>query len=102
MPSGWSSATTPRPPRNAATGASSSAAVRTLAEELDAPVAAFRGGRGVVAEDHPLGISSYGAYRLWADTDVVIGIGTRLEMPYMRWADTRTIIIDRPPAPPYL
>jgi acetolactate synthase-1/2/3 large subunit len=77
------------------------AAVRTLAEELDAPVAAFRGGRGVVAEDHPLGISSYGAYRLWADTDVVIGIGTRLEMPYMRWPEIR-IIIDRPPAPPHL
>jgi acetolactate synthase I/II/III large subunit len=77
------------------------AAVRTLAEELDAPVAAFRGGRGVVAEDHPLGISSYGAYRLWADTDVVIGIGTRLEMPYMRWPEIRTII-DRPPAPPHL
>jgi acetolactate synthase I/II/III large subunit len=77
------------------------AAVRTLAEELDAPVAAFRGGRGVVAEDHPLGISSYGAYRLWADTDVVIGIGTRLEMPYMRWPEMRTII-DRPAAPPHL
>jgi acetolactate synthase I/II/III large subunit len=77
------------------------AAVQALAEELDAPVAAFRGGRGVVAEDHPLGISSYGAYRLWADTDVVIGIGTRLEMPYMRWAGMRTII-DRPPAPPHL
>jgi len=77
------------------------AAVRTLAEELDAPVAAFRGGRGVVAEDHPLGISSYGAYRLWADTDVLIGIGTRLEMPYMRWPEMRTII-DRPPAPPHL
>jgi acetolactate synthase I/II/III large subunit len=77
------------------------AAVRALAEELDAPVAAFRGGRGVVAEDHPLGISSYGAYRLWADTDVVIGIGTRLEMPYMRWAGMRTII-DRPAAPPHL
>jgi acetolactate synthase I/II/III large subunit len=78
-----------------------SEAVLMLAEELDAPVAAFRGGRGVVAEDHPLGVSSYGAYRLWADTDAVIGIGTRLEMPYMRWADMMSII-DRPTAPPHL
>jgi len=78
-----------------------SEAVRTLAEELHAPVAAFRGGRGVVAEDHPLGISSYGAYRLWGDTDALIGIGTRLEMPYMRWAGMMTLI-DRPPAPPHL
>jgi len=76
-------------------------AVLMLAEELDAPVAAFRGGRGVVAEDHPLGISSYAAYRLWADTDAVIGIGTRLEMPYMRWAGMMTLI-DRPTAPPHL
>ena len=36
-------------------------AVRALAEDLDAPVAAFRGGRGVMPEDHPLGISSYAA-----------------------------------------
>jgi acetolactate synthase I/II/III large subunit len=78
-----------------------SEAVLMLAEELAAPVAAFRGGRGVVAEDHPLGISSYAAYRLWADTDVLIGIGTRLEMPYMRWADMMNII-DRPTAPPHL
>jgi acetolactate synthase I/II/III large subunit len=78
-----------------------SEAVLMLAEELAAPVAAFRGGRGVVAEDHPLGISSYAAYRLWADTDVLIGIGTRLEMPYMRWADMMNMI-DRPTAPPHL
>ena len=40
-------------------------AVRALAEELDAPVAAFRGGRGIVPEDHALGISSYAAFKLW-------------------------------------
>jgi acetolactate synthase I/II/III large subunit len=78
-----------------------SEAVRRLAEELNAPVAAFRGGRGVLAEDHPLGISSYAAFRLWADTDAVIGIGTRLELPYMRWASMMTVI-DRPSAPPHL
>jgi len=33
-----------------------------------------------------LGVSSYAAYRLWEKTDVLIGIGSRLEMPYMRWA----------------
>src|SRR5262245_52292571 len=61
------------------------AAVLALAELLGAPVAAFRGGRGVVPEDHPLAVSSYAAYRLWPETDVLIGIGSRLEMPYMRW-----------------
>lgn len=75
--------------------------VLALAEALDAPDAAFRGGRGVVAEDHPLGLSSYAAHRLWAGTDVLLGIGTRLEMPYMRWAGMMSCI-QRPEAPPLL
>jgi acetolactate synthase-1/2/3 large subunit len=61
------------------------AAILALAERLDAPVAAFRGGRGIVAETHPLGLSSAAAHALWPETDVVIGIGSRLEMPTMRW-----------------
>lgn len=78
-----------------------SAEILALAEALDAPVAAFRGGRGVVAEDHPLGLSSYAAWRLWPEVDVLVGIGSRLEMPYMRWADMMSLI-DRPSAPPHL
>jgi acetolactate synthase-1/2/3 large subunit len=74
-------------------------AIRALAEALDAPVAAFRGGRGVVSENHPLGVSSYAAYRLWPDTDALIGIGTRLEMPFMRWTGMMKLV-DRPVSPP--
>jgi acetolactate synthase-1/2/3 large subunit len=77
------------------------AAVGALAEELNAPVAAFRGGRGVVAEDHLLGVSSFAAYRMWPETDVLIGIGSRLEMPYMRWTGMMALI-DRPQPPPLL
>ena len=76
-------------------------AVLALAEELGAPVAAFRSGRGIVAEDHPLGLSSYAAFRLWPEVDTLIGIGTRLEMPYMRWSGMMKLI-DRPEAPPQL
>jgi acetolactate synthase I/II/III large subunit len=78
-----------------------SGAVLALAEALNAPVAAFRGGRGVVSEDHPLGVSSYAAFRLWPETDVLIGVGTRLEMPYMRWTGMMSLI-DRPAPPPVL
>jgi len=78
-----------------------SAAVHALAEELDAPVAAFRGGRGIVAEDHELGVSSYAAFRLWPETDALVAIGTRVEMPYMRWTGMMSLI-DRPQAPPHL
>ena len=59
--------------------------VRRLAEMLGAPVTAFRSGRGVIAEDHALGMSSVAARKLWKSTDLLIGIGSRLEMPYMRW-----------------
>ena len=78
-----------------------SAAVRALAEALDAPVAALRGGRGVMPEDADLGISSYAAWKLWPETDVLVGIGSRLEMPYMRWEGMMKLV-DRPAAPPHL
>jgi acetolactate synthase I/II/III large subunit len=78
-----------------------SAAVAELAEALPAPVTAFRGGRGVLAEDHALAISSYAAFRLWPDVDLLLGIGTRLELPYMRWTGMMRLI-DRPSPPPHL
>lgn len=62
------------------------AAVRRLSAKISAPVAALRGGRGVVPEDAELGISSYAAKLLWPDVDLLIGIGSRLELPYMRWS----------------
>ncbi len=74
-------------------------AIQALAERLDAPVAAFRGGRGIVPEDHPLGISSYAASLLWSETDVVLGIGTRLEMPTMRWTGMMTLVEEIAPSP---
>jgi acetolactate synthase-1/2/3 large subunit len=61
--------------------------VRALAERLQAPVTAFRSGRGIVAEDHALGVAAVAARELWEDVDVLLGIGSRLEMPYMRWQD---------------
>ena len=78
-----------------------SEAVRALAEALDAPVAAFRGGRGVMPEDHALGVSSYAAYRLWPEIDALVAIGTRAEMPYMRWTGMMSLV-ERPQAPPHL
>ena len=59
--------------------------VHALAQTLTAPVTAFRSGRGVVAEDEALGIASVAARELWDDVDVAVGIGSRLEMPFMRW-----------------
>jgi acetolactate synthase-1/2/3 large subunit len=57
-----------------------------LAELIDAPVVAFRSGRGIVSNAHELGLTMAAAYKLWPRTDLMIGIGTRLELPTMsRW-----------------
>ena len=70
--------------------------VRELAEMLGASVTSFRSGRGVVSEDSDWGISSAAAHLLWPETDLLIGIGSRLEMQYMRW-ESMAHYIDRPP-----
>jgi acetolactate synthase-1/2/3 large subunit len=59
--------------------------VLELAELIDAPVVAFRSGRGIVSNAHELGLTMAAAYRLWPQTDLIIGIGTRLELPTWRW-----------------
>jgi len=57
-----------------------------LAELIDAPVVAFRSGRGIVSNAHELGLTMAAAYRLWPHTDLMIGIGTRMELPTtFRW-----------------
>ena len=48
-----------------------------LAEMIDAPVVAFRSGRGIVSNAHELGLTMAAAYKLWPNTDLMIGIGTR-------------------------
>ena len=73
-----------------------------LAEMLDAPAVAFRSGRGIVSNAHELGLTMAAAYKLWPTTDLMIGIGTRLELPTMsRWpyqpAGLKSIRIDIDP-----
>ena len=77
------------------------AEVLALAEKLNAPVTSFRGGRGIVPADHPLAMSSYAAWQLWEQTDCVIGIGSRMEMIYMRWMGMGSRIVE-PEAPPHV
>jgi acetolactate synthase-1/2/3 large subunit len=73
-----------------------------LAELIDAPVVAFRSGRGIVSNAHELGMTFASAYEVWPQTDLVIGIGTRLELTAWRWPyrpdGQKTIRIDIDPA----
>lgn len=77
------------------------AEVTALAERLQAPVVAFRSGRGIVSNDHPLGFTSAEGFEVWADTDVLLAIGTRQELVWTRWPDRpeglRTINLDIDP-----
>ncbi len=71
------------------TGAQDAApAVRRLAELLQAPVSTRRMGHGVVDETDPLFAPMGLAHRLWADTDLVLGIGSRIEFPLLQWGTT--------------
>jgi len=61
--------------------------VLELAELLQAPVVSFRSGKGVVSSEHHLGFSCAEGFERWAQTDVLIGIGSRLELQWFRWPD---------------
>jgi acetolactate synthase I/II/III large subunit len=66
---------------------SATAQVTALAEFLQAPVVSFRGGRGVVSDEHPLGFTCAEGFERWGECDVLIGIGCRLELVWSRWPD---------------
>ncbi len=61
------------------------AEVLELAKLLQAPVTSHRSGRGIVGEDTPYGFSCGAGIKPWLGTDVLVGIGTRLELQYLRW-----------------
>lgn len=65
-----------------------------LAERLQAPVTTRRQGHGVVPTAHGLFVPITVAHELWAETDVVLGIGTRMSWPLCDWGydDELTLI----------
>lgn len=74
-----------------------SASLEQLAMMLQAPVVAFRSGRGIVSDRSPLSQRFPAGYELWKKADVVIGIGTRMEQQYLYWqvpAHMKVIRID--------
>jgi acetolactate synthase-1/2/3 large subunit len=62
--------------------------VRELAELLGAAVASFRGGRGVVGDEHPHSLTTAAAWHLWEGTDVLLALGTRAEPALIHWPET--------------
>jgi acetolactate synthase-1/2/3 large subunit len=62
-----------------------SAEILQLAEALQAPVVAFRSGKGIVSAEHYLSANYPMGHRLWEDADAVLAIGTRLHWPLVMW-----------------
>src|SRR5262245_27729131 len=62
-----------------------SAEVTELSRLLQAPVMAFRTGRGVLDARDPLSVTLPLGHELWREADVVLGIGTRLFHGFQQW-----------------
>ena len=52
---------------------------------MQAPVTAHRSGKGILPDDDPMAFNLVAAFDAWKGTDLLIGIGSRLELQYMRW-----------------
>lgn len=59
-----------------------------LAGTLQAPVVAFRSGRGIISDRHYLSQVLPAGYELWKTADVVLAIGTRMEQQLLYWKTT--------------
>jgi acetolactate synthase I/II/III large subunit len=85
-------------------GAQDAAAeVTELSRLLQAPVLAFRRGRGVLDARDPLSVTLPLGHQEWAKADVVLGIGTHLHIPLNQWGlddDLAVIRLDADPEEP--
>jgi acetolactate synthase I/II/III large subunit len=59
--------------------------IQELSQLLQSPVVAHRSGRGVLADDQPLALTCGSGIESWLKTDVLVAIGTRMELQYLRW-----------------
>ena len=65
-----------------------------LAELLGAPVFTNRSGRGIVDDRHDLSHVAPGGHAMWRDCDVVLAVGSRLQVPLQIWgSDERLKVI---------
>jgi acetolactate synthase I/II/III large subunit len=80
-----------------------SAEVTRLAHMLQAPVMAYRRGRGVLDDRDPLSVNLPLGRDLWAEADAVLAVGTHLHSPLLHWgvdADLAIIRVNADPEEP--
>jgi acetolactate synthase-1/2/3 large subunit len=85
-------------------GAQDAAAeVTELSSLLQAPVLAFRRGRGVLDARDPMSVTLPLGHQLWGQADAVLGVGTHLHIPLNQWGvddDLAVIRLDADPEEP--
>jgi acetolactate synthase I/II/III large subunit len=82
-------------------GAQEAAAeVTELSRLLQAPVLAYRRGRGVLDSRNPLSVTIPLGRELWGEADVVLAVGTRLFSAFTQWGLDRELAIIRVDADP--
>jgi len=73
-------------------GAQDAAAeVTALSQMLQAPVLAYRRGKGIVDGRSPFAVNLPLGHELWAEADAVLAIGTRLFMPQLVWGVDKSL-----------
>jgi acetolactate synthase I/II/III large subunit len=80
-----------------------SAEVTALSQTLQAPVLAFRRGRGVLDGRSPFSVTLPLGRELWGEADAVLGIGTRLFYGFHQWGvddNLKIVRIDADPQEP--
>jgi acetolactate synthase I/II/III large subunit len=75
--------------------------VTQLAQMLQAPVLSYRRGRGVLSDRDLLSVNLPLGRELWAEADVVLGVGTHLHMPLVHWGVDRDLAMIRIDADPH-
>jgi acetolactate synthase I/II/III large subunit len=77
-------------------GAQNAAAeVGALSDILQAPVLAYRRGRGVLDSRNPLSVTLPLGRELWGEADVVLAVGTRLFTGFTQWGIDRELAVIR-------
>jgi acetolactate synthase-1/2/3 large subunit len=77
-----------------------SAEVTELSRLLQAPVLAYRRGRGVLDSRDPLSVTMPLGRELWGEADVVLGVGTRLFNAFTQWGIDKDLAVIRIDADP--
>ena len=76
------------------------AEVTELSRILQAPVLAYRRGRGILDSRDPLSVTLPLGHELWGEADVVLAVATRLFYPFLQWGLDRELAIIRIDADP--